>query len=222
MGCGGLFQRDVAFGIDAGFALGDVLLAELLDLAGYLVAVVLSGAYAFLLKEGVDAAMLETAFVVDGNLDDGGMGGDACQAHAVGRTEVAETIDDKAPVVDFGGTHDVRAVAIDDVGTVVDAEMGELAQRAAVLAKERLGAVGQVALGAAFCSAVEGYDDDVGLLLQVVKDALDDLQVGVFQRVAVMAEGAQPYPHALAGDDGRLYAPFDACKLNALFVQTLL
>ena len=111
-----------------GLAVGDVLLAEKLDLAGDGTLLVEAGAYAFGLEEGVDLAVEEAAVAVDGDGDYGGVGGDAGEAHAVGGAEIAEAVVDEAVFIDFDGADDVWAVAIDDVGTVVDAEVCQLTQ----------------------------------------------------------------------------------------------
>ena len=90
-----LFQADVALAVDVGLAVGDVGLAELLNLLGYVVGLVVAGTDAFLLDEGVDSALEETALAAELHLNDGGVAGDTGEAHAVGGAEVAEAVGDE-------------------------------------------------------------------------------------------------------------------------------
>ena len=100
----------------------------MLDLAGHVVGLVVAGPDALLLDEGVDFALEKTALAAELHLDDGGVAGDAGEAHAVGGAEVAEAVGDEMALVDLDGADDVWAVAIDHVGAVVDAVVCELAQ----------------------------------------------------------------------------------------------
>ena len=101
-------------------------------------------------------------------------------------------------LVEFDRTHHVGAVAIDYVGSGVDTEMGELAQRTAVFTTEHLLAPGQAVLLAAFGSAVERDDDDIALGYQGGDDLAHGVEVLVAQGVAVVAKGAEPIAHAVA------------------------
>ena len=199
--------------------MGNVGLAELLHLAGDVVSLVVAGTYALLLDEGVDATLEETTLTVGLHLDDGGVAGDACEVHAVGRAEVAKTIDNETTVIDLDGTHYVGTVTINDVGTVVDTVVSQFAQRATVLAKESLSAVGQMVLGAPLGTAVERDDDDVRLLLEVVQNATDGVEVGVLQCVGIVAEGAEADAESLTLDDGGLGASLNAGKLDAFLAE---
>ena len=221
---GVLFPGDVAFLVDACLAMGNVLKGELAYLLGDAMGAVTTGTNTFLLDERVDAAAEETALAVGLYLNDGGIAGDALEVHAVGGAEVAEAVGNEASLVDLGGADDVWAVAIDDVGTVVDAEMGEPAQVAALLVEENLHRVGQVAAGGTLGTAVERDDDDVGATDEVVDDAADGshLAVCVHQGVGVMPEGAEPYLQSLALNDGCLYAPLQSGILDALLLQDVL
>ena len=113
-------------------------------------------------------------------------------------------------------------VTIDDVGTVVDTEMGHLAQRTAVLAEEGLLSLWQMALVASFGSAMERDDDDVATVDEIIDNAAYGLQVGMAQRVAVMSESTDANLLALALDDGTLGAACDAREEDALALQLVL
>ena len=79
-----------------------------------------------------------------------------------------------------------------------------------------------MALRASFGTAMEGDDDQVAALHQVVDDATDHLQVGVLQRVAVVTKGAEANLLSHALDDGTLHATFDAAEEDALLAQAAL
>ena len=157
--------------------MGDILKGELTNLLGDAVGVVATRSNAFLLNERMDLATQETALAVGLYLDDGGIAGDSLEVHAVGRAEVAETVGNETAFVDLCGAYDMRTVPIDDVGTMVDAEMGETAQMPALLLVEGLHGVGQVAVACTFSATVEGDNDDVGMVDEVVDDATDGGQL---------------------------------------------
>ena len=214
-----LAQRDGALAADDSLAGRQVLLAERFDLVGHAAALVGAGTGATLLDERVDLSFEETTLAVDLDFGDGCIARNARQTDVIGGAEIAEAVGNEAALVDLHTTDDVRAVAIDDIGTVVYAEVCQLTQRTAVLAEERLCALRQMALRAPFGTAVEGDDDQVAAHHQVVDDASHDRQVGMLQRVAVVPEGAQPYLQTLALDDGTLHATGNAREEDALLAQ---
>ena len=147
--------------------------------AHYFVGYALFGVFAwtdaFLLEEGVNLTTEETALFVDADDNYWRIGGDACQTHAVRCAEIAKAVGNEAAFIDFGGTNDVGTVSVNNVSTIVNAEMGKLTQTATVLAQEALCTLWQVVLRTTLGTSVEGDDDDVGLLLQIVEDALNSL-----------------------------------------------
>ena len=86
-----------------------------------------------------------------------------------------KAVGNEAAFIDFGGTNDVGTVSVNNVSTIVNAEMGKLTQTATVLAQEALCTLWQVVLRTTLGTSVEGDDDDVGFLLQIVEDALNSL-----------------------------------------------
>lgn len=97
---------------------------------------ILAGTDTLLLEEGVNLSAEETTLFVNLDLDDGGVSGDTCETHAVRRAEIPQAISDETTLIDLGGSYDMGTVTIDDVGTVVDTEMGELTETAAVLTQK--------------------------------------------------------------------------------------
>ena len=186
-----LLQSNSTIVVYAGLAMGNVFLAECLDLLGNIMGFVQTWSHTFNLSEGVNLAMQEAAFIVDGDTYHRGVCRDTGQTHAVGRTEIAEAVVDKASLIDLCGTDNMGPMAIDNVGTVVDTEVGKLAQRASVFAEEALSTLRQMALATSLSTTVEGDDDDVAFRLQVVQNALDGIQVTVLQRIAVMSESEE-------------------------------
>ena len=81
-----------------------------------------------------------------------------------------------------------------------------------------------MAIAPSFGSAVYGDNDDVGLLLQSVDDALDGghVLVGMLERVGVMSEGTEPDPDAFPDEDGRFRAPLQSGKVDPLLAEDLL
>lgn len=170
-----LFQFDVAVGVDSGFAMWHVCSGEVHYFVGYALFGVFAWTDAFLLEEGVNLTTEETALLVDADDNYWRIGGDACQTHAVRCAEIAKAVGNEAAFIDFGGTNDVGTVSVNNVSTIVNAEMGKLTQTATVLAQEALCTLWQVVLRTTLGTSVEGDDDDVGLLLQIVEDALNSL-----------------------------------------------
>ena len=193
----------------------DVGEGEVANFACYAVGSVKTRSLALLLDEGVDLPFQETA--VGGYLDfhNRGVTRYSRQVHAVRCAEIAEAIGNEASVIDLHATHDMRPVAIDDVGSVVNAEVGKRAQVATVFAQEELMSLGQMGVGTALGSTVEGHDEDVALRAQVVKNGLHGAEVVMMERIAVVAKGAEAIFHAVALDNGRAGAPLDAGILDA-------
>ena len=206
------------------------------DVAGRQVADELGGAVlpvetrpdGWLLNEGVDLALQETPFAIDFHLEEGCIAGDALQADALGRAEIAEAIGDELVVVELDATRHVGTVAVDDVGAEVDAPVGKLAERPAVLAQEQFLALRQVGGFGSFGSSVEAHHEDVYLRAQLAEDAHDVGGVGVSDGVGVVAEGAEAYFDApritILGNlhDGVFLPSGNACAADAQGVELLL
>ena len=196
--------------VDEDVGIGEVFLREVAD--GFGNGVVLVDAWAGVvgLYEGVYLAVHKLAFVVQSHGDDGRIAADAGDADACGGAEVAEAVGDEVAFIDLHGAADMRAVSIDEVGTVVDAEVREGAQVAAVFAEELLGALGQVYLILAFGTAVEGDDEDVAGVAQVAQDGAHLGSVLMAVGVAVVAEGTKAISDVAALDEGRAAEFFHA------------
>ena len=160
--------------------------------------------------------MLECAILVDGDFYYGSIAGDAGQVDIVGGAEVAKTIGDEAILVDLDTTNYVGAVAIDNIGTMVDTEVGQLAERTAILAKECLGTEGQSSSAFALGTTMELHDYQIAAAHQIVDYATNSGKVEMLDGVAVMAESTEPDGESVALDDGALYATVDAGKQDAL------
>ena len=83
---------------------------------------------------------------IDVDLDKGSLTGDARKTHIVRSAEIAETIGDETVLVDLDAADNMWPVAVDDISPMVDAEVSQLAQRAAVLTQESFGTVWQMVL----------------------------------------------------------------------------
>ena len=116
----------------------------------------------------------------------------------------------------------MRAVAIDDVGTIVDTEMSQLAQVAAILAKEGLRPVGQMVLRAAFGTAMKRDDNKIRLCTQGLEHLLYLVQVEMLHRVLVMTEGTDTDFLSLAVHHRIFHTASHSGKGNPLFAQRLL
>ena len=66
-------------------------------------------------------------------------------------------------------------MAIDNVGTVIDTEMCQTSQMAALLSVEGLHRVGQMLVFLSLGTAVERHDDDVGLFAQLAEYTADGI-----------------------------------------------
>ena len=122
------------------------------------------------LYEGMYLAIHKLPFVVQAHGDDGCIAADTGNTDACRSAEVTEAVSDKMTFVDLDSTTDMGTVAVDKVGTVVDAEMREGTQRASVLTEEGLGALGQVRLVFPFGATVEGNDEDVARISEISED----------------------------------------------------
>ena len=167
-------------------------------------------------------AMLECAIFVDGDFYYRSIAGDAGQVYIVWGAEVAKAVGDEAILVDLDTTNYVGTVAIDNIGTMVDTEVGQLAERTAILAKECLGTEGQSASAFALGTTMERHDDQVAAAHQIVDYATNSGKVEVLDGVAVMAECAEADGEPVALDDDALYATIDAGKQNALRLKYIL
>ena len=78
--------------------------------------------------------MLESTFLINGDFYYRSIAGDAGQVDIVWGAEVAKAICDEATFVDLDTTNYVGTVAIDNIGTMVDTEVGQLTERTAILA----------------------------------------------------------------------------------------
>ena len=183
-------QCDVAVAVDSGFAVGDITVGEVHHLMCHMLIGILTGTNALLLEERVNLTTEETSLLVDFDLDYGRVGGDTGKTHAVGCAEITKAVGDEATFIDFCGTYHMGTMTIDDVSTVVNTEMGKLTKGAAVLSQEALRTLWEMTLGTSLGTAMEGDDNDVRFLLQVVDDTLDGLQVTMLEGVLVMPAGA--------------------------------
>ena len=116
----------------------------------------------------------------------------------------------------------MRAVTIDDVGTIVDAEVSQLTQVAAILAEESLRPIGQMVLRAAFGTAMKRDDDEIRLCTQGLEHLLHLVQVEMFHRVLVMSESTNSDFLSLAVHYGIFHTTCNSGKGNPLFAQGLL
>ena len=106
--------------------MGNVTVGEVHHLTGDALVGILTGTNTFLLEEGVNLATEETTLLVDLDLYDRGVSGDACKTHTVRGTEITKAIGDESSLINLSSTYHMGTMTIDDVGTVVDTEMGEL------------------------------------------------------------------------------------------------
>jgi hypothetical protein len=107
-------------------------------------------------------------------------------------------------------------MAVDYIGTMVDTEVGQLAERTAILTQECLGSEGQSPSAFALGATMERHYDQVATAHQVVDYATNGGKVEMLDGVAVMAESTEPDGESVALDDGALYATVDAGKQDAL------
>ena len=197
----------------------DVGFGESLDFLGHGVSLVKAWPYPLCLDEGVYLAATEGAISVDGDFHYGRVAGDAGEVHAVGGAEIAEAVGDEAAFIDFHSADYVGTVAIDYVGTIVNAEVGEVAQVTAVFAKECLLSVGQAVVGFALGTTMERDDDYVGLLTQVGDNSFHQIEVGVLERVGVVAKGADAVFHSVNLNQCALLVAGNTAEGYALFCQ---
>lgn len=142
--------------------------------------------------------------------------------NAEGSAEIAEAVGYEAVLIEFYAAHHMRPVTIDDIGAVTDAEVGELAQVAALLLEEDLHAVGQMAVGCPLGSAVKRHYDNIDLGAQRVEDARHGHRVPRLEGVSVVAEGAEAEAYAAARHHIRLCATAYAGIANLYGVECLL
>ena len=166
--------------------------------------------------------MLECTILVDGDFYYRSIAGDAGQVYIVWGAEVAKAVGDEAILVDLDTTNYVGTVAIDNIGTMVDTEVGQLAERTAILAKECLGTEGQSSSAFALGTTMERHDYQIAAAHQIVDYATNSGKVEVLDGVAVMAECAESDGESVALDDSALYAPIDAGKQDTLRLKYIL
>ena len=207
------------FVIDDQGSAGHIEGCEPTDFAGGTVGGIEAGAYALGLEEGMDLSAHEAAVGGEFEREQGGIAQHAAEAHAVGGAEIAQTVGNEVFLIEFDRPRHVGAVAVDDVSPGIDAEMGKLAQGAAVLAAERFLAVGEARTAAALCPAVEGNDHDVALIDQGGDNLAHLAEVLVAHGVAVVAEGAEAVAHPVALHHHGGLVTLDARVGNAELVE---
>ena len=167
----------------------------------------------------MDLTVQELTVLVDADLNHGCITGNTRQTDIIRGAEVSQTIGDEATFIHLDTSYHMGTVTIDDIGAVVDTEMGQLTQGATVLSEEGLTALRQMALGTTLSTTMEGDDDEVAAFHEVVDDTTYGRQVGMLQGIAVMTEGAEADFQSFALDDGALGTTGDAREQNALFLQ---
>ena len=192
------FQPYRSVGTNGYLAVLYVALCEPLYLLGHGVGRVLARTEAAALYERVDLAFNEVAPAVHLCLYHRRIARYSCYAYSVRRAEVAQAVGYKLALIHLDTSYHMRAVAINYVGAVVYAEVGKVAQRAAVFLKILFLAVWQMTVLLAFGSAVERHYHHVGIGPQAVKYALHRPQFLVLQRVRVVAERTHAVSYAVA------------------------
>ena len=160
--------------------------------------------------------MLESTFLINGDFYYRSI------VDIVGGAEVTKAIGDEAILVDLDTTNHVGTMAVDYIGTMVDTEVGQLAERTAILAQECLGPEGQSPPAFALGATMERHYDQVATAHQVVDYATNGGKVEMLDGVAVMAECAESDGEPVALDDSALYATIDAGKQDALRLKYIL
>ena len=117
---------------------------------------VLFGTFAVLLDEGVNLSVHKGAVRKDADSNHRGIAADAGYVNAVGSAEVSQAIGNESAFVHFHTAGYMGTMSINHISTMVDAEMGEITQIAAVFSKIGLGPAREVALVTAFCASMEG------------------------------------------------------------------
>lgn len=174
------------------------------------------------LDERMYLAMLESTFLINGDFYYRSIAGDAGQVDIVWGAEVAKAICDEATFVDLDTANYVGTVAIDNIGTMVDTEVGQLAERTAILAQECLGTEGQSASAFALGATMERHDDQIAAAHQIINYATNSGKVEMLDGVAIVAECAESDGEPVALDDSALYATIDAGKQDALRLKYIL
>ena len=193
-----------------------VAFAEPFHLVSHAFSLVSTGSDALGLDERMYLAVLEGTILVDSDFYNRSIARDAFQIDIIWGAEVAKAIGDEAILVDLDTTNHVGTMAVDYIGTMVDTEVGQLAERTAILAQECLGPEGQSPPAFALGATMERHYDQVATAHQVVDYATNGGKVEMLDGVAVMAESTEPDGESVALDDGALYATVDAGKQDAL------
>ena len=166
--------------------------------------------------------MLECAIFVDGDFYYRSIAGDAGQVDIVWGAEVAKAICDEATFIDLDTTNYVGAVAVDNIGAMVDTEVGQLTERTAILAQECLGTEGQSSSAFALGTTMKRHYDQIAAAHQIINYATNSGKVEMLDGVAIVAECAEADGESVALDDGALYATIDAGKQDALRLKYIL
>lgn len=193
--------------------------AQLLDDAAGLV---VARTKASRLCHRIDTPTQETSVFIDAYHHQWCLTGDADKAHIIRCAEVAQAVGYKAILIDLDGTHHMRTVAIDNVGSMVYAEVCQLSDRAAILTQERLGAIGEMTLVAPLGTAVKRHDDDVARADQRVNDACHIVKIDMAHGVVIMTEGTESYLPPMTLHDSTLLPAGNASIEDALLVETAL
>ena len=121
------FQPDMAVRVNAGLALRQVGLTQSLHLCDNTFVLVCARTHTTCLEERMDLTVQELTVLVDADLNHGCIAGDTRQTDVIGSAEVSQTIGDEATFIHLDTTYHMGTVTIDDIGAVVDTEMGQLA-----------------------------------------------------------------------------------------------
>lgn len=149
----------------------DIFLCQGSDLSHHSIAGITARAFVAILDKRMYLAVDKVSIPVKASHKHGSIGGSAMKTHATRGGEIAQAIGYQVPLVKLYGTAHVRPMAIDDVGTIVDAQVGELPEVASVGSMEIFCAVGQMPLRDTFRATVEAHYNDVTLLAQLLDNA---------------------------------------------------
>ena len=106
--------------------LRDICFAQHLYLLHYRTCFIIAWTDATCLNHVMNITVKEIAFVVYADCYKWCMSGNATKIDIVGCTEIAEAIGNESAIVHFNSTSYVGAMTIDNVGSMINAEMGKL------------------------------------------------------------------------------------------------